>query len=126
MSGPIVFISKFRVKEGKLDDFRRFYQAGAESIKADKPGTVVFLAYLNENATNVTIIHVFPDASSMDLHVQGADERSKAAYEFIEPAGLELYGTPSEGVLEMMRQIDGSGVPLTVRPEHLGGYLRMK
>ena len=125
MSEPIVFISRFRIKKGKLDDFKRFFQAGAESIKAEKPGTVAFLSYLNEDATQAAIIHVFPDASSMDLHVEGAEERSKDAYEFVEPAGVELYGAPSEAVLEMFRQMDGAGVPLLVQPELVGGYLRL-
>ena len=61
----------------------------------------------------------------MDLHFEGSDERSAAVYEFVEPDGFEIYGRPSDEALETMRQAaDGSGVSLTVRPEHLGGFLR--
>ena len=121
MSSPIVFISKFRIKEGRLDDFKRFFQQGSKSIEAEKPGTIVFLSYLSENSREASIIHVFPDAESMDLHVEGAEERSKAAYEFLEPAGVELYGAPNEAVVKMFRN---AGVPLTISPENLGGYVR--
>jgi hypothetical protein len=38
---------------------------------------------------------------------------------------MEIYGTPNDGVLQMMRQIAGSGLPISVRPQHLGGYLRL-
>jgi len=51
MSGPIVFISHFKVKEGRLDDLKKFAQAMTEQIKAEKPGTLLFLQYLNEEET---------------------------------------------------------------------------
>jgi hypothetical protein len=37
---------------------------------------------------------------------------------------IEVYGTPSDQVLEMMRQLAGSGVPLSVKVNHLGGFTR--
>lgn len=56
----------------------------------------MFLAYVSEDGTRVTIVHVFADADSMDLHVEGAEERTRTAYEFVEPRGFEIYGMPSE------------------------------
>lgn len=126
MSEPIVFISRNRVKAGKLDGFKQFYREGAELLRQEKPGTVAFLAYVNDDGTEVTIVHLFPSADAMDLHVEGAAERSKKAYEFLQPASLEICGTPSDQVLSMMRQTAGSGVALSVSPEHLGGFLRLK
>lgn len=125
MSEPIVFISRNKVKEGKLEEFKRFYRAGAELLEAEKPGTVAFLAYVSDDGAEVSIVHVFPDADAMDRHMQGAAERAKEAYQFIESAGIDIYGTPNEGVLQMMKQIAGSGLPVSVRRRHLGGYLRL-
>lgn len=120
MPEPIVFISHFKVKQGKLDGFKQYFREGASVLEAEKPRTVAFLAYLNEKGTEATIVHVFPDAESMDLHVQGADERSAGAYEFMEPAGFDIYGTPSDHVLGMMREAS-----LALQPQHLGGFLRL-
>jgi hypothetical protein len=62
----------------------------------------------------------------MDLHFEGADERARAAYEVLEPEGWEIYGTPSDQVLESMRQAAASaGVPLIVEPDYAGGFLRL-
>jgi len=124
MSDPIVFISHNRVKEGKLDDLRQFSRDAVKLIEADKPGTLVQLAYVNEDGTEVTFVHLFPNADAMDLHMQGASERAKRAYEFIEADRFEIYGMPSDGVLEMMRKIVGSGVVLSFNPQHLGGFIR--
>ena len=124
MSGPIVFISHNRVKAGKLEGFRRFFAEGSKAIEKDKPGTVVFLAYADEDGANVDIVHLFPDAAAMDRHMEGVAERVGASDEFIEGVGVELYGSPSEPVLEMMRAFASPQAPLTVRPEPVGGYLR--
>jgi hypothetical protein len=126
MSEPIVFISHFQIKEGKLDGLKQLSQGVAKLLQEEKPRTLVFLAYLNENGTQMTIVHAFADADSMDIHVQGADVRSRTAYEYMDPKGWEIYGRPNEQVLEMMRQAATSaGVTLIVQPDYLTGFLRL-
>jgi hypothetical protein len=87
VSQPIVFISHFRVREGKMDGLRRIAEDVTRSLEIDKPRTIAFLSYLDAAGTNVTFVHAFADAASMDLHFEGADDRSQAAYEFLEPDG---------------------------------------
>jgi len=125
MSEPIVFISHFRVNEGKLEGFRRFFRDGAPLIDAQKPRTVAFLAYADDTAGRVAVVHVFPDAEAMTRHFEGADERSAAAYEFITPDGFEIYGQPSADVVGTMRTGAASaGVTLNMTPGYAGGFLR--
>ncbi len=125
MSEPIVFISHSTVKEGRLEDLKDFLRAGATILDAEKPGTVAFLAYANEEGSQLSVVHVFPDADAMDLHLQGVDDRAGAADEFIQTQEYEIYGATSETVLETMRRFASTeGVPLTVRPDYAGGYLR--
>jgi quinol monooxygenase YgiN len=125
MSEPVVFISRNKVKQGKLDGFKKAYRESSERLRREKPGTVVFLAYVSDDGAEATIIHVFPDADAMDRHLEGAAERSKVAQEFIESAGMEIYGTLNDGALETFKKIAESGVPVTFRAHHLGGYLRL-
>jgi hypothetical protein len=69
---------------------------------------------------------VFADAESMDVHFEGAEERSAAAYEYLDPASWEIYGKPSKAVIEVMRHTAASaGVTLSVQPEYLAGFLRL-
>ncbi len=125
MSEPIVFISRFRIKEGKVDDIRRQFEERAEAIEAEKPQTLVFLSYVDRDARAVTFVHAFGDAEAMDLHFEGAEERARAAYELLEPDGWEIYGRPSEQALESMRRsADSFGVNLRVQPEYVAGFLR--
>ncbi len=125
MFEPIVFISHLKVKEGKLDGLRPFAEEMFALIGRDKPGTVVFLGYLDEDAREIHMVHAFPDADAMDQHLEGVGERAEASLEFMEIGGYEIYGSPRERTLETMRGFASSmGVPLVVRPDLLGGYLR--
>jgi hypothetical protein len=127
MSEPVVFISHFGIKEGTLADLRRLSEEVIEQLSEDKPRTVLYLAYVDDEGTRVSFLHAFPDAESMDLHFEGADERAKAAYQYLEPRGWEIYGRPSDNAMGSMRQAaTGAGVPLTVLPDHLGGFLRLQ
>lgn len=127
MSEPVVFISHFGIREGTLDALKQLSEEVGAGILSEKPRTVAYLMYLDDEGTEMTVVHCFPDADSMDLHFEGADERSAAAYEFLEPRGWEIYGTPNEVAIGMMRQAaTAAGVELTVRPGFLGGFLRLQ
>lgn len=123
MSEPIVFISHFKLKEGKLDDLNQLHKKVTEQIRTNKPGTIVFLHCLNEDGTELRIIHVFPDADAFDKHVEGVDERAKAAFELVEPTSREIYGIPGDRVLEMLRPPDGSEIAFNSLPQPMGGYI---
>ena len=126
MSEPIVFISTHRIKEGKVADFKQLSREMTPLLEAGQPHTVFFQGYLNEEGTDVTFVWVFPDADAMDLHFQGADERAAKAYEFVQPQRFEIYGTPSDQVLAAMRAETGPGVDLLLKPQYLGGFIRLK
>jgi len=126
MSEPIVFISSHRIKEGKLDGFKHVSREMVPLLEAAQPNTVLFQGYLNEEATGVTFVWVFPDADAMDLHFQGAEERAAKAYEFIQPQRFEIYGRPSDQVLAMMRREAGTGVGLVVKPQPMGGFIHLE
>ncbi|HET9249578.1 MAG TPA: hypothetical protein VFP13_06515 [Actinomycetota bacterium] len=126
MPGPVVFVSHFAVKEGRLEDLRRLAAEIGAHLETDKPETVAYLMYLDEDGSRFTVAHCFPDADAMDRHFEGSDARTAAAFEVMDPLGWEIYGRPSEAALEQMRQgAAATGVPLTVLPDHVGGFLRL-
>jgi hypothetical protein len=125
MSEPVVFISHFAIKPGAADGLQLFLRDGSAALERDKPRTLAFLPFADEAGSELSIVHVFGDRAAMDEHFEGSDERSNAAYEYIEPRGWEIYGRPSDGTLMTLRQAaDSAGVPLTVHPAREGGFLR--
>jgi hypothetical protein len=126
VSDAVVFISHFRVKPGHEAAFRTLWSSAVDALETAKPRTTAFLGYLAEDASALTIVHLFGDAGAMAAHVEGADDRSAAAYEHIEPAGWEVYGAADPAALEGLRAAAaGAGVPLRVEPTPLGGFVRV-
>jgi quinol monooxygenase YgiN len=126
MFAPIVFISHFKVKDGKLKELRAHSQKATELLDAQKPGTVAYLLFLSQDGTELSIVHVFPDAEAFDRHVEGVAERFRAALEFIVPTRRELYGTPSDSARALLEPPEGSAISLTVIPQPMTGYMRLK
>ena len=126
MSEPFIFIGTNRIKEGKLEVFKQHHEKLVELVEANEPRLLVFENYLSEDGTEAVNVQVHPDADSMEFHMQVIGEHIREAYEFLETDNIQVYGTPSDSVLEMMKQIAGSGVPLSVKSQHVGGFIRLK
>jgi hypothetical protein len=108
-----------------LEAFKRHYRASVPRTETEKPGTLVQVAYVSEDGAQVDIIRLFPSPEEMDLQLRGADERSKAAYQYIEPTSIEIYGSPSSYALEMMAKVAGLGIDVRVYRRFLGGFMRL-
>jgi hypothetical protein len=98
----------------------------ARSLEGAKPRTLAFLIFHDADDARVSVVHVFGDAQAMDLHFEGADERSAVAGEFLDPDGWEIYGDSSDAAQATMRRAAAAaGVSLTVQPGYLAGLLRL-
>jgi quinol monooxygenase YgiN len=126
MSEPIVFISRNKIRHGKAEEFRKHYQGSIQPIFDGKPNTVAQLGYENEEGTEFTVVRVFPNADALDQQIQGADDRSKKTYEYIEPTAIEIFGMPNPATVEKMKKIAGSGIMVSISPHYSGGYIRFR
>jgi quinol monooxygenase YgiN len=125
MTDAVAFISHFRMKPGKLEEVRALFGAMASQLSEAKPRTSAYLAFADDAGERLTILHLFPDADAMDAHFGGAEERSQGAYELFTPTGWEIYRNASPAALaQMEREAAEAGVPLTVLPLSVGGFLR--
>ena len=131
MYKPLIFVSTWKIKEGRLEDYKQFSKELIEHIKAKEPQLIAFNMYFNEDETEMTSIQVHPDAASMDFHLEvlakviGEDmiewlERA----DFLEPQHIEIYGTPSAKLLEADQPFVDAGIPQSVKPTHFAGFTR--
>ena len=128
MAGPFIFISQSRVKEGKLEDFKRGLREMAEFVEANEPRVIAFGAYLNDDGTEATGVQIHLDADSMANHMQVAFEKIMEFDQYLDTQSVEVYGVPNETVLGMMKQIGdqfgGSEMSVRVRTHPVGGFTR--
>jgi biotin carboxylase len=126
LSGPFIFIATNRLKPGKLDDERKRVPGLVDFVQTNEPRVIAFNEYVNDDGTEVAVVQIHPDADSMAFHMEVIAERAAAAYAetVAATASIQVFGPPSDAVLEMLQRQAGAGVPLTVKSIHLGGFTR--
>jgi hypothetical protein len=126
MADPIVFISRHRIKPGKAEPMKALLAEIWSAMETEKPQTLMNLAYIDDEGTEITFMHAFADIDGMQLHWEGADARTSQAYEFIEPIGFEIYGAAGAQIVEGMRaEAAGAGATLTLWPHFVTGFQRL-
>ena len=125
MSEPFIFIGTHTIRDGKLQDFRKSCGELLEVVEAHEPRLIAFNFYANQDETEMSVVQVHPDADSMLFHMQVAREHiTHATEELLVTRNMQIYGRPNDAVLAMIKELSQAGVPLIVKPNHLGGFTR--
>jgi hypothetical protein len=126
MTGPFIFIATNRLKPGKLDSEQKRLPDLIDFIQANEPRLRAFNEYANEDGSEVAVVQVHPDVDSMVVHLELIAERAAAAYADTIDAttSIQVFGTPGGTVTDVLRRQAGAGVPLSIKPHHLGGFTR--
>src|SRR5215208_5930804 len=121
MVEPLIFISTFTLKEGKLEDLKHHSKEMGKFVEENEPRIIHFEQYINEDGTEMTSVQIHPDEDSMMFHMQVAAERMGQAYEFIDAIkSLQIYGTPSDAFVEQMKPASEPGFPVIVKSKFAG------
>ena len=129
MGEPIVYLSTWKIMDGRFEDYRRFYAWMVDAICTGDRGVLAFFAFGNDDGTEVTNVHVFPDGATLEQHMAViADqmgllpEDMTAMPAFMEPVGVQVYGLPSRTAEAMDQGLIDAGVPFTGKRNYLGGF----
>lgn len=125
MQEPIIFIAHQKIKQGKTEEYKKYYQEVADWMEVNKPRTAAHLAYVSEDGVDASVVHIFPDVEAMEEHMQNLGDLGMKAFTLMEIVGFDVYGTPSKMVLDsMLKMIPGARV--MINPQPAGGYIRLR
>ena len=126
MPSPFIFIATNRLKPGRLDRERKRVPGLVEFIEANEPRLIAFNEFVNDAGDEVTVVQIHRDAASMEAHMEIVRELAQQAYaETLEATvRIQVFGQPTEAILETLRQQAGGGVEISIDGEHLGGFTR--
>jgi hypothetical protein len=126
---PIVYLSSWRIKDGKFAEYRRFYEQLLNAIRELDKEVVAFFAFGNSDGTEITNVHVFPDETTLERHMAVIRETMgllpgelTSILELMEPLGVQVYGTPGGQAAAMDKSMKDDGVPFTGKERYLGGF----
>jgi quinol monooxygenase YgiN len=101
MSDEVVYVDRFQLREGRLDDFKRYATEVTAFVEENEPGVISFSYYVDEEGSRGTAIFVFSDADALDLHLDLVSSRFQKGYELLSAADIELLGQPSDRAIQM-------------------------
>jgi len=104
MSKPIVVIDTSVVLEGKLPELVTAIQELAAFVESNEPRPISYNVYLNENRRLMTVVQVHPDSASMEFHMNVAGPAFAAFEELIKLSTMDVFGKPSDHLLEQIQQ----------------------
>ncbi len=123
MSEPVVYVDRSEIREGRLDDLKDAIDDLVEFIEAREPQLLYYGFFIDEEASRMTVIAVHPDSASLELHMDVGSPAFRGFADLIELKGIEVYGEPSDKVVERLRekaQTLGETGSVAVRPLNAG------
>ena len=103
-SEPIVFMDSSKILEGKLEELKTTVKELVEFVEANEPQTIAYNVYFSEDGTLITVAQVHADSASMEYHMKTAGPVFPKFKELLRLSTMDIYGRPSNNLLEQMRQ----------------------
>jgi hypothetical protein len=126
MSLPIVYVDTSEVKTGRLDDLKAAMADLARFVEANEPRLIAYNVYFTDDGRFMSVVHVDPDSTSLEFHLEVAGPRFPPIGRFITLRSIDVYGEPDESVVERLRrkaEALGTGVVRVHRPH--AGFARL-
>ena len=104
MAEPIVSIDTSEIREGKLDDLKEAVAELVAFVESNESRPIVYDIFFDQAGTLMTVVQVHPDSASMEHHMTVAVPAFAGFAELVTLSTLDVYGEPSEALLEQLRR----------------------
>jgi hypothetical protein len=104
MSEPIISLDTSLIREGKLDELKSAVAELVEFVRSNERRPVVYEVYFDDTGSRMTVVQVHPDSASMEYHMTAAGPAFAGFAELVTLSTLDVYGEPSEELLELLHR----------------------
>jgi hypothetical protein len=103
MPGPIVFVDSSEIHHGRLEELRAAVRELAAFVEANEPDPVSYQVYFSDDGRRMTVVQVHPDSTSMERHMEIAAPIFARFADLLTLRTVDVYGSPSDAVLDLLR-----------------------
>jgi len=118
----IVYVDRSRIRDGAVEELEKAIGDLVDFIDASEPQILAYSIYLSDDRSEMTVVHVHADASSLDYHMEVAGPAFRRFTHLVELLSIHVYGEPSQKALEQLHakaSMLGSG-DVIVQPPRAG------
>ena len=88
-------IARFRIHDGKLDEFKRLSAEAREIVRTKDPGTLQYEIYFNDDESECIVLERFKDSEALIEHTANLGDLSEAILSIVSVVHGELLGEPN-------------------------------
>ena len=103
MAEPLVSIDVSEIRDGKLEELKTAMKDLVDFVDANEPEPIAYHVYLDESGARMTVFQIHPDSASMEFHMKAAGSAFPKLSEFLTLSRIDVYGEPSEGLMDQLR-----------------------
>jgi quinol monooxygenase YgiN len=100
----IISLDTSLIRVGRLDELKRAVAELVEFVRSNEPRPIVYEVYVDDTGSRMTVVQVHPDSASMEYHMTVAGPAFAGFAELVTLSTLDVYGKPSEELLELLRR----------------------
>jgi quinol monooxygenase YgiN len=104
MSEPLISLDTSLIRDGRLDELKEAVTELVEFVRSNEPRPIAYEVYFDEAGSRMTVLQVHPDSASMEYHMTVAGPAFAGFAELVTLSTLDVYGKPSEELLELLRR----------------------
>jgi quinol monooxygenase YgiN len=109
----LVGIARFRLNEGKREEFKRLSAQAMEIVRTKEPGTLQYDTYFNHDQSECVVIERYRDSEAAIEHAANLADLSAAVLTTVSVVHGELLGEPSA---ELRAKLADNEVPQLFTP----------
>ena len=106
-------IARFKIHEGKLEEFKRLSDQCMEVVRSKDTGTLRYDIYFNDDQSECIVLERYRDSEGLIEHVANLGDLFGAILATVSVVHGELLGEPSS---ELRAKLAGSEVPVLFTP----------
>jgi hypothetical protein len=102
MSEAIVYVDHSEVQPGKLAELKPAIHELARFVEVEEPRATAYSIFLNEDASQMTVVQIHPDSASLEYHMTVAGPAFAEFRDLVRLISIDIYGEPSDRLREML------------------------
>lgn len=100
----------FKIKEGKLNEFKQLVPSLIHAVKKNEPGAVTYDWYLNEEAMECMVLETYADSQAVLAHSANLGELLQKLLG-ISDLILEVFGNPDPELKKILAEMGAKLYP---------------
>jgi hypothetical protein len=125
MSGPFIVKTVSRIRPDAAPAYRPLAEEICRLAEEREARLHAFHIFVSEDETSEVVLHIHPDAESMQHHLHVLGEEVRATGDFTDFESLEIYGELNDSLREWLPHVT-EGIHFTHHPTHWGGFTRVE